>query len=169
MVRETEERRWKGVQAWNGASMRDGVYKRVSDVDLRLVTDLNELHQLRFVTTRKDNREAAINELRIRIQNKRIEIHPRCKNTIAHLDHAIWNKARTQFDRSGKFGHFDALAALVYLDRNVDRNRNPMPPPGWNNTDTRMVYPMARRHRNEFLEMFPATARRHEAKRRGIH
>lgn len=168
MVRDTEERRFKGVQAWNGNGMRDGVYKRVSDVDLRLVTDLNELHGLRFVTTRKDNRDAAINELRIRIQNKKIEIHPRCKTTIAHLDHAIWNKPRTQFERSGKFGHFDALAALVYLDRNVDRNRNPHPPPGWNNTDTRMVFPKTNRN-SEFAEMFPAAIRRQEAKRKGLH
>ena len=169
MVRDIEKRRWDAVRAWNGGSMREGVHKRVSDVDLRLVTDLNELHGLRFVTTRKDNRDAAINELRIRVQNKRIEIHPRCKNTIAHLDHGIWNKARTQFDRSGKYGHFDALAALVYLDRNVDRNRNPLPPAGWNNTDTRMVYPNRLRTKNEFTEMFPAAARRHEAKRKGFH
>ncbi len=32
-----------------------------------------------------------------------------------------------QFVRMGEFGHFDMLAALVYLVRNIDEHTNPVP------------------------------------------
>ena len=54
-------------------------------------------------------------------------VHPRCRTLIAHLGSAIWNHARTSFDRSGTMGHFDAVDALTYFMRHVDRNTNPYP------------------------------------------
>jgi hypothetical protein len=39
----------------------------------------------------------------------------------------VWNDKRTAFEHSKNFGHFDALAALMYLVRNIDRTYNPIP------------------------------------------
>jgi len=100
---------------------------------------LNDLHLqsgLHFIPTRKDNKEAAINTVRLKILNREIIIHPRCKTLIYHLKHASWAKRgdRTSsnssykfFNRSADGGHFDALDALIYLIRNIVYGKNPYP------------------------------------------
>lgn len=103
-------------------------YLRVSDNNLILINDLHRLHGLKVLATQKDNFEAALNNLRLWLQQKKIIIHPRNKELIAHLRNATWNKARTQFARSSTFGHFDFVAALIYLVRNINTKRNPYPP-----------------------------------------
>lgn len=103
---------------------------RVSDTNLILIQDLWQLHQLRFIPTRKDQADAALNNLKIMIQNEKIIIHPRCKTLIMHLQAGIWNKSKTSFERSGDYGHFDAIDSLKYLVRNVQLNKNPYPS-GW--------------------------------------
>lgn len=169
----TRKKEWKvfqtedSVTSWDHGRFSIAPRKRVSDVDLRMITDLKQTHGIPFVSTRKDERDAQINNLRIRIQNRQIEIHPRCRNLIAHLDHGIWNDQRTEFARSGKFGHFDALAALVYLNRNIDYRRNPNPPYGHEITDKRMVVPGRKPERSVFAKMFTAVASRHERKQQG--
>ena len=41
----------------------------------------------------------------------------------------MWNKSLTDFDRGDEAGlsHYDAIAALLYLHRNVDMRHNPYP------------------------------------------
>lgn len=75
----------------------------------------------------KDDAEAALNALRLRIGQRKLRIHPRCTATISHLRHAIWNKARTSFERSGDHGHFDAVDACKYFVRTLNRATNPYP------------------------------------------
>jgi hypothetical protein len=102
-------------------------YLRVSDNNLILINDLIRLHNLLFIPTKKDNREAQINNTRIAISNAQIAINPKCETLIHHLKYASWNKRRTDFTRSSEGGHYDAVAALVYLMRNIDKNKNPYP------------------------------------------
>lgn len=100
---------------------------RVSDTDSLLICDLNELHKLQFVPTRKDDKEAQLNYLRVLIQNERIVINPRCVNLIRQCKTAIWNRQRTQYERTDKEGHFDLIDALVYFVRNTNTANNPYP------------------------------------------
>jgi hypothetical protein len=109
-------------------------YLRVMDNDLKLINDLSVLHGLQFVPTKKDNKEAAINNARLWFSDGRIEIHERCRNLIYHLENAQWNKARSDFKHlkdspSGEVlgGHADGLPALVYMIRNIIESRNPFP------------------------------------------
>jgi hypothetical protein len=102
-------------------------YLRVADADLLILNDLDKLHNILFVKTKKDDKEAAINELRIMISQNKIEINPRCKNLISHLKYGIWKTGNKTFDRSGDYGHFDGIDALIYLLRNVNRYQNPYP------------------------------------------
>lgn len=122
--------RAKESELWGQCQRKDGKSHpmlRFSDVDYRLLADLQTVHQLTFSPTAKDDKEAAINGMRTLIQQRKIVIHPRCKTLIAHLKNGIWNPRRQSFERSGDFGHFDAIDALVYLVRNVHRGSNPFP------------------------------------------
>jgi len=104
-------------------------YMRYSDVDLIVISDLQRLHGLTFTPTRKDNKEAAINLLRNFVKQRKLVIHPRCKTLVTHLKEAIWNNQRTQFERSDTkgFGHFDAVDAIIYMIRNVQFSKYPIP------------------------------------------
>lgn len=102
-------------------------YLRISDNNLIVIKDLYDLHGLRFLPTRKDDADAALNKVRILLQNEEIIINPRCVTLITHLEAGIWNKAKTSFERSADNGHFDAVDSLKYLVRNVQFTKNPYP------------------------------------------
>jgi PBSX family phage terminase large subunit len=108
-------------------------YMRVSDNNLILINDLHRLHGLAFLPTKKDNKEAQVNEMRQMIQSRKIVISPRCKTLIRHLKHATWNKARKEYVRSEDDGHYDAVDALLYFVRNVIPSKNPYPA-NWDRT-----------------------------------
>jgi hypothetical protein len=97
-----------------------------------LLNDLQLEHGLNFIATRKDNKEAAINNVRLKIANRDIVINPKCKTLISHLKNATWEKTNSrkgyrQFARSADNGHYDAVDALIYLIRNVVYGKNPYP------------------------------------------
>lgn len=102
-------------------------FLRVSDNNLIVINDLWVLHGLRFLATRKDDADAALNNVKIMMQNNKIIINPRCKTLIMHLEAGVWNKNKTSYERSGDYGHFDAIDSLKYLIRNVSLTRNPYP------------------------------------------
>lgn len=100
---------------------------RWSDTDLRLIADLDELHKLPFAATDKDDKEAQVNALRMLVKARRLQISPKCVALRRQLLTGIWNKSRTEFDRSAADGHFDAVDALIYMWRNADVHSNPYP------------------------------------------
>lgn len=102
-------------------------YKRVSDIDLLLLNDLRALHSLYFRPTDKGKLEEMVNEVRIWVNAGRVIVDPKCKQLLGCLAYGVWNENRTDFDRTPEYGHFDGLAALMYLIRNIDANVNPIP------------------------------------------
>ena len=109
-------------------------YLRIMDNDLKLINDLVRLHDIHFIATAKDNKEAQVNQLRMWTHSGKIKIHSRCKHLIYHTENAMWDKNRKQFTHlkdspSGEIrgGHADGLDALIYLVRNVNEGRNPFP------------------------------------------
>ena len=118
LVSSKEKELWPNMKA----------YRRISDNNnLILLQDLQTMHSISFMPTNKDNLEAMINELRLMVAAGRIKIHPRCIKTIGCLKYGVWNTKKSEFARSKTYGHFDHLAALVYLVRNLDLNTNPIP------------------------------------------
>jgi hypothetical protein len=121
----------------------DAPYLRVSDTNNAiLLTDLYKLHGILFSKAKKDKKDAAINALDIDIMNKRVKIHPRCKTLIYHMSYAEWNNQGTDFKQLKdsvvgdiRGGHADALAALLYLHRSVQKKANPFPPGYGENRD----------------------------------
>lgn len=107
-------------------------HRRVADNDnLILLQDLGTEFGLHFNPTSKDQVQAMVNKVRLWFESGRILIHPRCTRLIGCLKSATWNEKRDSFERSKVFGHFDLLAALVYLVRNIDEQTNPIPK-DWN-------------------------------------
>ena len=92
-----------------------------------LLQDLSLNYQLTFSPTTKSSLESMVNKVRIWAKNGRIRVSKNCTELIGCLENAIWKENRKDFDRSAVFGHFDALAALIYLVRNVNEAYNPIP------------------------------------------
>jgi hypothetical protein len=118
LVKDREERLWGKTK----------VYKRIADSNNpQMLQDMSILHQLYFQPTNKDTLSAMVNQVRIMVQAGRIIVHPRCLKLIGCLNSAVYSNAdRNMFSRSKEFGHFDHLAALIYLVRNVDQATNPL-------------------------------------------
>lgn len=117
---------------WNFEGETKPVYMRISDNEPILLNDLAQLHNLTFIPARKDDKEAAINDLRMKVASRKIVINPRCKNLIFQLKTALWNKRRTSFERTKEGGHYDLIDALIYMVRSVQWYKNPYPNKGIN-------------------------------------
>ena len=119
---------------------------RVMDNDLKLINELQLLHDLTFLATEKTNKEVYINQLRMQLVQNQIKIHPKCKHLLYHIENACWDKHRKEFlrlpdtaDFSIRGGHADGLDALIYMVRNVIKSKNPYPK-GWNQLSGNNVY-----------------------------
>jgi hypothetical protein len=120
-------------------------YLRVSDSNNPLLLqDLSFLHKLHFVPTDKGTLEEMINTLRLMVSKGQIIVHPRCKQLRGCLKYGVWDKNRQKFAQSKVYGHFDALAALVYLVRNLNRSTNPIPPDFQVDFDNQIMFPHQR-------------------------
>lgn len=129
-IKEKEELRFHREDT----NMAQKPYLRIMDNDLKLINDLVRLHDLHFIATKKDNKEAQINQVRLWVHQGKIEIHERCTHLRYHLENAQWDKNRKSFiqlkdtpNGDIRGGHCDALDALIYLVRNVNEARNPFP------------------------------------------
>ena len=75
----------------------------------------------------RDSVEEGINALRVEFLKGNIEIDTSCKDLIVSLESGRWNRSRTDFVRTKELGHCDAVAAMVYFMRHIDRHTNPYP------------------------------------------
>lgn len=105
-------------------------YQRISDINYIVVGEILKYsnHQISFVPAKKDDKEAAINNLRTLVGGCKVIINPKCQTLIRHLKNVKWaNKNKDSFARSPDDGHYDAVDALKYLLRTVVFNKNPYP------------------------------------------
>ncbi len=104
------------------------VYRRIGDNNnLIILQDLSGIHGLSFLPTTKDDLFSMVNEVRMWINAGRLLVSPKCTHLIGCLENGIWDKQKKEFSRSQVYGHFDGLAALCYLIRNIDTTTNPVP------------------------------------------
>lgn len=126
-IRKVEEELWTNKLT----NEKIKPYKRVSDIDYIVINEIAREtdYEIYFHITKKDNKMAAVNQLRVLIANEKIIIHPRCVNLIRHLDNCKWKKSSTvlTFERSPDDGHYDCVDALIYAVRAIQFNRNPYP------------------------------------------
>lgn len=127
--------------SWTTITMKDAIkakelelwgeerpFRRISDNNNpHLIQDLASLHNLSFQETDKESLEAMLNEVRIMVGAGRVKVNPKCVMTIGCFKYGVWDKHRREFARSKTYGHYDALAAAVYLIRNLAKHSNPIP------------------------------------------
>ncbi len=135
-IKAKERALWTGLKRRAGqgyAHLKDQPYLRVSDNEPRLLYDLSNDHNLVFVATQKDKLTQQVDAVRVAMQQEKIILHPRTIKTQRQCRQGVWRKSTVwkdtgrQFAREGEFGHFDLIAALVYMWRNINRRRNPAP------------------------------------------
>lgn len=102
-------------------------YLRVSDTSPILLNEMHQTFGVGFTTTEKDDKDSAIEALRVLVRMEKLKINPRCVGLIAHLRYGVWDKNRKKFERTRDYGHFDGVDALVYMVRNLRKGKNPYP------------------------------------------
>ncbi len=130
-IRKTEELRFRDKVS----DVCVAPFSRIMDNNNQILwNDLYRLHNLSFILTQKDNKDAQINNLKMMLSAGQIRIHPRCKHLIYHIKNARWNKKHTEFERLNdspnktvRGGHSDALDSLIYAVRNINKSKNPFP------------------------------------------
>lgn len=106
-------------------------YSRVSDINHIVTKEIyvqseNKLH---FTPAQKDDKQAAINNLRVLLSSKKVIISPKCQTLIRHLRNVKWKSVndKSRFARSADDSHYDFVDALLYLTRAINYSRNPYP------------------------------------------
>jgi hypothetical protein len=110
-------------------------YKRIADCELQQLFDMDKDHGYHVSPIQKRQKQSnegflisILNQLRLGISQQRILINrERCPKLAMQLKFGLWNERRTDFMRSDKMGHLDALMALAYLYDNIEWNKNPYP------------------------------------------
>lgn len=124
---EKEKKLWTNVLT----SELKKPHKRISDIDYIAQQEIyqHSYGTIQFMPSRKDNKDASINNLRVLLANKKIIIHPRCVTLIRHLKNVKWKSSNNKdtFARSPDNGHYDFVDSMLYLSRNVDFGKNPYP------------------------------------------
>jgi hypothetical protein len=105
------------------------VTQRITDAPGQLLVDFMNKHNYNSLAPLKDDFHAGINAVRLMFRQNKIVVLPKCRFLIATLRGAVFNKARTDFNRTEYLGHMDALAALIYGVRMIDKTQNPYPEP----------------------------------------
>ena len=122
--------RAKELEVWGekGELPPSTPFRRVSDNNWPIMMlDFSSIHNLTFIMTNKDSLEAMINEVRLMVQARQIIINPKCAHLIGCMKYGVWDTKKKGFARSSAYGHFDHLAALIYLVRNLAKHTNPIP------------------------------------------
>lgn len=121
-VKEKQEKLWGNQKP----------YRKIADSNNpQLLNDLGKLYGVYFnqelKLTLKGRLDATINRLKDAFKKGMIIVNPKCEYLILCLQSGIWNKTRDKFDEDDELGHYDGIAALMYMWRHIDFQRNPIP------------------------------------------
>jgi hypothetical protein len=117
-----------GARPVNGNTAGESsVYCRLADGSPLVIAEMQRGQKYPIGQVDNGDRDAAVAAFRRVTRDAKYRINPKCKTLISHISAAVWNPQRSNFARMGSFGHFDALAAALYAERHIDRQRNPFP------------------------------------------
>ena len=94
---------------------------RIADVPGQLAVDLNQSFGYYVVSPQKSDWQSSVNQMVARFAQDKVRVHKRCQFTTLSLESGVLNRNKNDFDRSEALGHCDALAALMYGLRCLDR------------------------------------------------
>lgn len=107
----------RDLKAWD----KHAVKNHYVDAPGQLQVDLRDTHKLDILIPDKGDWEANINQVANRFTRRKVKIHPRCRILRQTCQSGTFNKNRTDFARSIALGHMDAIAALMYGIKMLDR------------------------------------------------
>jgi|GEM_PF-907598 len=133
-------------------------YKRVSDINYIVTDEIRRMtnNRLMFDAPRKDDKMAAVNNLRVLLASEKIIINPKCETLIRHLENVKWDTGSksTNFARSPDDSHYDSCDALIYMVRSINFNKNPYPPGyGYDQRDL-FVYNKDSYYKNDPMQIY---------------
>lgn len=121
----------KEKEMFDGAEVK----KRVSDNNApSLLRDFTLRHKLYFSPVEsKTLLEVMVSDVREVVKDGRLLVDPSCLQLLGCLRNGVFTKTKAgnrgkEFARSKAYGHYDAMAALIYLVRELDQATNPLPP-----------------------------------------
>lgn len=89
-------------------------YKRISDIDHRLVADLRQQHGIAFTAIDNKKFQNDINLTNVLLGGKQILVNEKCVHLRRQLLTGVYSKTRKDMAKDALNGHFDLLAALRY-------------------------------------------------------
>lgn len=101
-------------------------YLRVGDDDDTMLKDLIIDHDLAIIPTEKHDKHLNADNFNDRVGLGRITCDPRCVRLAVQLATTIWDLKREKWERTTR-DHGDLLDCAIYIDRNVNRDRDPRP------------------------------------------
>jgi hypothetical protein len=128
-IRTTELRLW-------GASPRGRVIRFMDTNNQVLIADLNRVHGLRFLATKKHDKPDWIRRLRAMFGNATYVVDPNCTKSIQTFAEALWADTFKDFYRvngrhseaaASGIGHADLIDAALYAIRNIPRGIKRVP------------------------------------------
>lgn len=139
-----------GVNAWNGKLLgsadmqrqlqevpeylRDSIttaaprqpYLRVGDNAQGVCREMSLTYGLAMWPTDKHDKAFHADQANQLLATRRVRIHRRCVRLLEQLFSTVWNKTRSEWERTDK-DHGDLIDCLIYLLRNVRWNRDCRP------------------------------------------
>jgi hypothetical protein len=88
-----------------------------ADLPGQLQVDLNSMFGLEVSTPPKNDWVAAVNTMAAKFALNKVRVHKRCTFLRASILGGMFNKQRTDFERTSELGHMDGCAALMYAFR----------------------------------------------------
>lgn len=98
------------------------IHSRWADVPGQLQVDLATNLGYEVQLPQKSDWLASVNAMAVKFTTDKIWIHPRCEFLVKTIRAGMFNKTRTDFERTDALGHCDALAALMYAIRSQNRD-----------------------------------------------
>lgn len=110
--------------------------------NILIQNDMINEYGLPFISTTKERlKSQMVQKVRDWVFDDRIAFGPDAKFALNSAMSGWWAKGKDEFARSKIYGHYDHLAALIYLIRNIDTNKDPLPPLLGVNTFNQFVDP----------------------------
>lgn len=111
------------------------IHRRIADNNQpSLLTDFTLRHKLYFYPVESKARlDVMVSDVREVVKAGRLLVSAACVQLLGCLRNGVFVKTKAgnrgkEFARSKTFGHYDAMAALIYLVRELDEGSTPLPP-----------------------------------------
>lgn len=114
---------------WDSDRFAANPATRTTDIALQMIVDMNLDHGIRFNLAKKDDAEAQLHAIREAFRRNKIEIWPNSGPLESQLNAGTWNEKRTDWSRTEGHGHFDCIAALIYMWRALAQFKRINPAP----------------------------------------